>query len=320
MPRSLSALLLLSLVLTAGACASVDKREIVRQPPGTSQAPIASAPEPQPDRSLKRKVAIARFTNETRYGSGLFVDPQLDRHGKQASDILATELPKTGKFIVLERQDLNRLEAERRLAGVSAEDFRRSLVGVDALILGSVVEFGRETTGDRQVFQRSKRQTARARVNVRLVDPVTSHVFFTADGTGEAAVEVLTTLGFGGQAGFDSTLDDKAISAAIVDVLDKIQRRLSDRPWTTGVLRVEGERVMIAGGPRQGLKIGDRLKVMVPGSVARSPQTGFDVQLPHTQVGVLEVEGFFGDSELNEGAVCRVISGPIPTSSHVIQQ
>jgi len=60
------------------------------------------------------------------------------------------------------------------------------------------------------VFQRSKRQTARARVNVRLADPVTSHVFFAADGTGEASTEVYTTLGFGGQAAFDSTLDDKA--------------------------------------------------------------------------------------------------------------
>jgi hypothetical protein len=166
--------------------------------------------------------------------------------------MLATELTRSGKFIVLERPDLGKLEAERLLTGASPTDVRRSLVGVDALILGSVVEFGRETTGDRQVFQRSKRQTARARVNVRLVDPVTSHVFFAADGASEASTEVYTTLGFGGQAAFDSTLDDKAMAGAVADLVDRLQRQLANRPWITGVLRVEGDQVMIAGGARQG--------------------------------------------------------------------
>ncbi len=220
---------------------------------------------------------------------------------------------------MLERQDLGKLEAERLLTATSATDVRRSLVGVDALILGSVVEFGRETTGDRQVFQRSKRQSARARVTVRLVDPATSHVFFAADGAGEASSEVYTTLGFGGQAAFDSTLDDKAIAAAVADLVDRLQRQIANRPWVTRVLRVDGDRVMIAGGVRQGLKLGDRLKVMVPGTVVRSPQTGFDMQLPPAQIGVLEVENFFGDSEITEGSICRLVSGPPPTPSHVIQ-
>jgi len=307
----------LFVLLVTSACASVEPREVIRSPaaPAVTAAPAPATPE----RVLKRKIAIGRFTNETRYGAGLFVDQQNDRIGKQASDMLATALPASGKFIVLERQDLGKLEAERLLAGASPSDFRRSLVGVDALILGSVVEFGRETTGDRQVFQRSKRQTARAKVNVRLVDSVTSHVFFAADGAGEASTEVFTTLGFGGQAGFDSTLDDRAIAAAVTDLVDRLQRQLASRPWTTGVLRVEGDRVMVAGGARQGLKVGDRLKVMVPGAVVKSPQTGFDVQLPSTQVGAIEVESFFGDSDVNEGSVCRVVSGAPPTPAHVIQ-
>lgn len=305
-------------LVAASACASVEPQEVVRRP----AAPVVAAAVPAPgvsERVLKRKIAIGRFSNETRYGAGLFVDQQNDRIGKQASDMLATELTRSGKFIVLERQDLGKLEAERLLTGASPTDVRRSLVGVDALILGSVVEFGRETTGDRQVFQRSKRQTARARVNVRLVDPVTSHVFFAADGASEASTEVYTTLGFGGQAAFDSTLDDKAMAGAVADLVDRLQRQLANRPWVTGVLRVEGDQVMIAGGARQGLKPGDRLKVMLPGGVVRSPQTGFDVQLPPTQLGVLEVQSFFGDSETTEGSVCRLVSGPSPTPAHVIQ-
>jgi curli biogenesis system outer membrane secretion channel CsgG len=304
-------------LVVASACASVEPQVVIRRP----AAPVVTAVPAQvpSERVLKRKIAIGRFSNETRYGAGLFVDQQNDRIGKQASDMLATELTRSGKFIVLERQDLGKLEAERLLTGASPTDVRQSLVGVDALILGSVVEFGRETTGDRQVFQRSKRQTARARVNVRLVDPVTSHVFFAADGTGEASTEVSTTLGFGGQAAFDSTLDDKAIAGAVVDLVDRLQRQIANRPWVTGVLRIDGDQVMIAGGARQGLKPGDRLKVMVPGAVVQSPQTGFGVQLPPTQVGVLEVQSFFGDSEITEGSVCRLVSGSSPTPAHVIQ-
>ncbi len=36
---------------------------------------------------LKRNVAIARLTNETKYGAGLFADTHDDRLGKRAPDI-----------------------------------------------------------------------------------------------------------------------------------------------------------------------------------------------------------------------------------------
>ena len=57
-------------------------------------------------------VAIARFSNETHYGSGLFRDEYGDRVGKQASDSLARQLLATQRFTVVERQDMDRLQAE----------------------------------------------------------------------------------------------------------------------------------------------------------------------------------------------------------------
>ncbi len=128
-----------------------------------------------------------------------------------------------------------------------------------------------------------------------------------------------TFLGLGDRATFDSTLNDKALSASVANLLDKLVNQLSDKPWTSGILSVEGENVLISGGERQGLKIGDRLLVMVPGKVIKSPQTGFNIQLPHTQVGELEITGFFGDSETNEGSICRVVEGSLPDTDHLIQ-
>ena len=177
-------------------------------------------------------VGIARFTNESTFGSGLFTDKEGDRLGKQAADVLARHLMETQHFNVVERQDVGRLKAEAQLMGLSENEFRRHLQGVDALILGSLVELGRETTGKTWLIGKSKNQRARARVVLRLVDPRTGAGFYTAEGAGDATVETTATLGFGGTAAWDSTLDGKAIDAAIVNMMNNVVRTLDVRGHT----------------------------------------------------------------------------------------
>ena len=63
-------------------------------------------------RTLKRKVAIGRFSNETQYAKGLFYDKENDPMRKQAMDILSTKLAASEKFILLERDDINVLVEE----------------------------------------------------------------------------------------------------------------------------------------------------------------------------------------------------------------
>lgn len=46
----------------------------------------------QGERTIKRKVAIGRFSNETQYAKGLFYDKENDPMGKQALDILSSKL------------------------------------------------------------------------------------------------------------------------------------------------------------------------------------------------------------------------------------
>ena len=72
-------LVLLSVLIAS--CATYDQREVVQALPesqnASSQLPAldssAQATEPA-QRVWKQKVALARFTNETKYGSGLFVE------------------------------------------------------------------------------------------------------------------------------------------------------------------------------------------------------------------------------------------------------
>lgn len=274
--------------------------------------PLSNAQEQQvvsvgqgENKNLKFKVAIGRFSNETNYGKSLLRDNDLDPLGKQAADILTAYLAMSDKFLIFERPDLTKIVREQELSGES------SVIGVDTLIIGSVVEFGRSADGQRGLFNRKKVQTAHAKVVVRFVDVRTGLVFHSATGTGDATNETKTTIGIGSTAGFDATLNDKAISVAIEDMIEELVNTLSSRIWKTDILAVQGNDVFISGGKQQGIKVGDRLFVMKQGQTIKSNQTGFDITLPASKVGELQVMSLFGDNVTNEGAVTNVISGEI---------
>jgi curli biogenesis system outer membrane secretion channel CsgG len=295
----------LFLLAVLGGCAVTSPPlQPVEAPVTRSQQVEAQRKASEPaEKILKRKIAIGRFSNETRYGRTFQVDSNLDPLGKQASDMLATRLVGSRKFLVFERPDLSQLKAEQRIL---KED---NLIGVDTLILGSVTEFGRSTSGTSGFLSSTKVQTARAKVEIRLVDARTGFVFFSATGTGEASTESGSIAGFGSRAEYDGTLNDRAIAAAISDVQTALIQKLEERLWRTDILKAAGNVVYISGGPKQGLKIGDVLTVMQEGETVKSGQTGFNITLPPTSLGAIRIVSFFGDSENNEGSVAELVSG-----------
>jgi hypothetical protein len=219
--------------------------------------------------------------------------------------MLASRLVMSGQFIVLERPDLSKVEREQAIGGAA------NLVGADTLVMGSVTEFGRSTTGKVGFLSSTKTQLAKAKVDVRLVDVKTGHAYFSATGAGEASTEVGEVAGFGGRSDYDATLNDRAIAAAISDVIDRLVARLADRPWRTDILDVQGAQVFITGGRAQGLKPGDDLAVMEAGQTVKSAQSGFEVTLPPRQIAALRVVSTFGDGEVSEGSVCQITSGAV---------
>lgn len=301
---------LMSLLLLSGCATTNDplepeeSQEIGRAEQQAAQVEVAAALPVAP--SLKRKLAIGRFSNETRYGRAFWVDGQGDPLGKQATDMLTARLVDTGRFMVFERPDLARLEKEQAIIGDSG------LVGVETLILGSITEFGRTTTGKRGFLSGTKLQTARAVVEVRLADVRTGYSFFTASGSGEASMESGDIAGFGSKAAYDATLNDKAIAAAISDLTEELLNELDQRPWRTDILSVEDGLVYLSGGERQGLKVNDVFVVMQPGKKIKSKQTGFDIDLPPTAIAEVRVQSFFGETETNEGSIASVVSGELP--------
>ena len=303
----LGALSMACLLSVLVGCATIEGQpQIEKMPVSEAEAGEAQAQALQPVEKLyKRKIAIGRFSNESRYGRGLLVDADLDPLGKQASDVLASQLTRTGRFLVFERPDIEKIEREQVRGGGG------TMVGVDALILGAVTEFGRTTEGKSGFLSSTKVQRVRAAVTLRLVDVATGRVFHSADGVGEALTESGEIAGFGSRASYDSTLNEKAISAAVSAVLNELVQKLEARPWRTFVIANEGGLIFVSGGAGQGIEIGDELIVKRRGTRVKSPQTGMMIELPGVEAGRLRVVSQFGDDETTEGSACEVISGSV---------
>lgn len=259
------------------------------------------------EQSLKRKVAIARFSNETQYGKGLFYDKENDPMGKQAVDILSTKLAASGKFILLERTDFDLIENEMNLAGV--ENIQK--IGADYLIIGSITEFGRKNLGESKVFNRTKTQTVEAGVSIRLVDVSTGQIIYSEEGKGMAEVSNKTTLGLGQRTDYDSTLSDKAISVAISQLVENIINNCMNRPWKAYFLSYDSDGIIISGGKSQGLEVGDIFSVVKKGKKVKNPQTGMIIELPGKIVGEVQIDFTGGDVPENEFSMVSITSGSI---------
>jgi curli biogenesis system outer membrane secretion channel CsgG len=282
-----------------------------------SQPNISKTLASEGARVLKRKVAISRFSNETKHGNSFLLDGNNDRIGKQASDILASRLTESGKFLMFERQDLSKIQAERDLANITTKS-----VGADFLIIGSISEFGRTTVSEVGIFSRNKKQKAYATVNVRLVDVMTGQIIFSQEGSGEALSEANRIFGVGESAGYDSKLDDGALSAAISKLVSNLIENLLDKPWVTYILDVQQNQVIISGGLSQGLKPGDEMKVMELGRKVKNPQSGMEIELPRTEIARIKVISFTGRGN-NEVSICIVSSGTISgaqTNQVIVQE
>ena len=250
----------------------------------------------QDEKTIKRKVALGRFTNETQYAKGLFYDKENDPMRKQALDILSSKLAASGKFILLERDDLDVFMAE---AGSSMNK-----IGADFIILGSITEFGRKAEGQQKVFSSTKTQTAEAGVSIRLVEAATGLIIYSDEAKGYAETTTKQTMGIGGSAGYDATLSDKAISAALGQLVENIINKCMDKPWRSYFLSVEDGSYIISGGVSQGLASGDNFTVYKKGKTVTNPQTGMKIELPGTKVGTVSILQSIGDTPETEISFC----------------
>lgn len=177
----------------------------------------------------KVAVSIGRFNNQSSYNNGIFSDGE-DRLGNQAQTILITSLQQSGRFSVMDRSNLKSLKQESSLNKKA-----QNLKGAKYVITGDVVEFGRKTHGDHQlwgILGKGKTQVAYSKVNLNVIDVATSEVVYSAQGAGEFELSNREVIGFGGTAGYDSTLNGKVLSLSINEAVNNLAKGIDERKWS----------------------------------------------------------------------------------------
>jgi curli biogenesis system outer membrane secretion channel CsgG len=304
-------LFILTLCLSLGLFAQKKNKRVSDRKQNIIETLNEVATPTEDTRTLKRKVAIARFSNETSYAKGLFYDKNNDPMGNQAVDILSTKLASSGKFILLERQDYQLIKDELKIADNDA--FQE--IGADYLIIGSITEFGRKNVGESKVFSRSKTQIVEAGISIRLIDVSTGLIIYSEEAKGQAETSNKTTLGLGKRTDYDSSLSDKAISAAISQLVENIINNCLNRPWKSYFLSYDQDGVIISGGESQGLRLGDRFDVFSKGRKIKNPQTGMFIELPGKRVGEITIDYSGGASPESEFSIVSFVEGDIDKNS-----
>ena len=207
------AAVLASVLALSSACASESHRVVATEPVASYGTSYSGPVTP---------IAVGKVANASPYMRGIFTSG--DQLGGQAKTILKTHLAQTGRFDVVDRDNLEEIAFESQTTGASPE-----LVGARFVVTGEVTEFGRKETGDEQLFGllgRGRKQVAYSKVSLNVVEVSTSRIVYAVQGAGEYELGSREVLGTGGTQGYDSTLNGKVLNLSITDAVNKLVQDL----------------------------------------------------------------------------------------------
>jgi curli biogenesis system outer membrane secretion channel CsgG len=205
---------------TAGACVKESHRRL-EAPTVATHGTTWSGPQ--------YTLVVGKFHNRSQYLRGVFADGG-DPLGTQAKTILKTHLHQTGRFVVVDRDNMEEIAQEAKLRGT-----RQDLTGAQVAVTGDVTEFGRRETGDIQLFGilgYGKKQLAYSKVALNVVDVTTSRVIYSVQGAGEYDLSNREVVGFGTVAGYDATLNGKVLNLAITEAVNALTAGLERGEWS----------------------------------------------------------------------------------------
>jgi curli biogenesis system outer membrane secretion channel CsgG len=226
--------------------------------------------------------------------------------------MLTTALVKSGKFMVIERQQLEKIMQEQQMGMTGAVTPQSAaqvgkLLGVELMVTGSVNEFGeKEGTVGGSVGSKIggklgglhrlgvETKTARVGTDIRLVNTTTGEIV-AAEGIAEEeskkGVDVGTDdFSFTDNPGWDETLSGKATRKVINKVVELVVSSMEKVPWAGMILKVNADKtVLIKPGAQGGVKVGDKFTVYAKGEEVIDPETGISLGAEESQAGTIEI-------------------------------
>jgi curli biogenesis system outer membrane secretion channel CsgG len=301
--------------------------------------PLHRGNSADPQQPRKKRIAVLDFDFATVQSSSAAVFGTNVDIGKGITDLLITNLVKDGTYSVIERQAINKVLAEQNFSNsdranpASAAKIGK-LLGVDAIIVGAITQFGNDDThtnvggggGGLPGFglghigvHKSKAIVA---INARLVDIDTGEILGVAEGKGESSREGAALSGGGGNwsgwgaggvdfgnSNFQQTIIGEAVKKAVdnltTDVISDNTKLQTRTIIVDGlVAAVEGGQIVLNVGARAGVKVGDQLSVERVTREIKDPATGAVIRRLSTPIGVIQVTDVDDVS-----AVAKIISG-----------
>lgn len=234
----------------------------------------------------KRRVVIGKVKNYTRFGT--------QRTDSITKDILISEFANSGRFNVLEREDLDSVMEELAFSNSLGEKSilaKQKFLDTDFVVVGSVTKYELNTTGSKTLFSKSKEQRAEAVIELKVIDVLNGKVW-TETGEGSASVKFGTVLGAGTYGSYGS-LEQEAFRAAVIQGVEKIVKKIDSMPWTAAVVKKDGKRIIINSGSDNNLKIGTQMNVYKQGKAIeyRGEILGYEENL----VGTAIVDSYIGN-------------------------
>ncbi len=289
----------------------------------------------------KKLVAVLDFDYGTvqSYVSSIYGSNQ--DVGKGITDMLVEKLLKDGQYRIIERKALDKILAEQNFSNsdradpATAQKLAR-ILGVDAIIMGSITKFGRDdqskSVGGVGFGPRAfgiggvKRSEAKAvcAISARLVDTTTGEILAAVTGEGQSKRSGTSLIGGGagsgggGIGGFDShasnfgqTLMGEAVTTAVNDVGGQLDTKATSLPTrkveVAGVVAdVSGNTLILNIGSKTGLRVGDKLDISRAVRTVTDPTTHKVLKTITNKIG----EATVTEIDANSATVNYSGSGP----------
>lgn len=318
-----------SYLLTLAIFTSLTSLTFSQSAPANSAPAAAPAQAANPSAAAtpqgrKKRVAVFDFDYGTVHSDVAAVFGKDVDVGKGISDLLVTYLVKDGTYSVIERKALDKILNEQNFSNsdranpTSAAKIGK-LLGVDAIIVGSITQFGNETknTGVGGAGGglgglglggfKHKKSKAIVGLDARLVDIDTAEILGVAEGKGESSRESTSMTGgsgnwsgFGaggvdfGSSDFQNTIIGEAVKTATEQLSTEVIADNSKLVTRTIVVEglvaaVDSGQIILNVGAKNGVKVGDQLNVERVTKEIKDPATGKVIRRLATAVGVIRV-------------------------------
>jgi len=299
---------------------------------------------PASGQQKKKRVAVLNFDYATVMTSSQAIFGTNVDIGKGISDLLVQQLVTDGKFSLIERNAIDKILNEQNFANSDRVDSSTAakigkILGVDAVIMGSITQFGRDdqnktygggvSTLNKFGIGGLQKRDAKAVVGItaRLVDTTTGEILAAVTGTGQSQRKGTSLAGAGGGGGnaagggydmtsknFGETIIGEAVHQAVTQMASQLDDKASALPsrkaeFSGVVADVSGGTIILNIGRNSGVQVGDVVDISRPVRTVKDPTTGKVIKTITDKMGsatITEVDADSSTANYSGGSPAKV--------------